>query len=85
VLVIASTGAHCNVRAHSHAPCWCLCIPDAQVTDLRRSGHVVVVALTRPFGFEGPRKLEAADALVELLETVAQLVVGRGEMGRRAV
>lgn len=43
---------------------------------LRRRGFFVAVALTRPFGFEGPRKLEAADALVGALEEVAHLVVG---------
>lgn len=42
---------------------------------LRRTGFFVVAALTRPFDFEGRRKLEEADALIEALQDVAQLVV----------
>jgi hypothetical protein len=42
---------------------------------LRRTGFFVVAALTRPFEFEGRRKLEEADALIEALQDVAQLVV----------
>ena len=33
------------------------------------------MALTRPFGFEGNRKMEQADALVEAMEEVSNLVV----------
>jgi cell division GTPase FtsZ len=42
---------------------------------LRRAGYFVAAALTRPFDFEGRRKLEEADALIEALEDVAQLTV----------
>ena len=35
----------------------------------------MAVALTRPFGFEGNRKMEQADALVEAMEEVSNLVV----------
>lgn len=42
---------------------------------MRRTGYFVVAALTRPFEFEGRRKLEEADALIEALQDVAQLVV----------
>ena len=42
---------------------------------MRRQGYFVVAALTRPFDFEGRRKLEEADALVEALSEVAQLTV----------
>jgi hypothetical protein len=35
---------------------------------LKRQGCFVVVALTRPFDFEGLRKLEQADALIEALQ-----------------
>jgi hypothetical protein len=42
---------------------------------MRRQGYFVVAALTRPFDFEGRRKLEEADALVEALAEVAQLTV----------
>lgn len=45
------------------------------VSHLRRNGFFVCVALTRPFSFEGPRKLEQADALIEAMEDVASLVV----------
>lgn len=45
------------------------------VNHLRRQGFFVSVALTRPFGFEGVRKLEQADALIEAMEEVAHLVV----------
>ncbi|KAG2484764.1 hypothetical protein HYH03_016418 [Edaphochlamys debaryana] len=45
------------------------------VRHLRRCGYFVAVALTRPFEFEGARKLEAADALISTLEEVAHLVV----------
>ena len=33
------------------------------------------VALTRPFRFEGARRLEQADALIEIMEEVASLTV----------
>lgn len=42
---------------------------------LRRTGFFVVTAVTRPFEFAGRRKLEEADALIEALQDVAQLVV----------
>ena len=45
------------------------------VSHLRRSGYFVGVALTKPFAFEGARKAEQADALVEAMEDVASLVV----------
>jgi len=41
----------------------------------RRQGFFVAVALTRPFGFEGNRKLEQADTLVAAMEEVSNLVV----------
>ncbi len=46
-------------------------------TYLKRQGLFVVAALTRPFEFEGRRKLEEADALIEALDDIAQLVVSR--------
>ncbi|MEW5307186.1 MAG: hypothetical protein WDW36_009594 [Sanguina aurantia] len=42
---------------------------------LRRQGFFVASALTRPFAFEGPRKMEQADALIESLQEVAHLMV----------
>jgi hypothetical protein len=42
---------------------------------LRRAGYFVVAALTRPFDFEGRRRLEEADALIEAMCDVAQLTV----------
>eukprot|EP00775_Hariotina_reticulata_P011696 gene11695-11840_t len=42
---------------------------------LRQIGFFVVVALTKPFEFEGRRKVDEADALIEALQDVAQLVV----------
>lgn len=54
------------------------------VNHLRRQGFFVAVALTRPFGFEGQRKLEQADTLVEALEQVAHLVVC-GWKGKRGL
>lgn len=42
---------------------------------LRRQGYFVAVALTRPFEFEGARKLEAADTLIAAMQEVAHLVV----------
>lgn len=42
---------------------------------MRRAGMFVVVAVTRPFDFEGRRKVEEASALVEALQDVANLVV----------
>eukprot|EP00967_Tisochrysis_lutea_P004065 scaffold4843_cov18-Tisochrysis_lutea.AAC.1 len=47
------------------------------VNHLRRQGFFVAVALTRPFGFEGNRKMEQADALVEAMEEVSNLVVSQ--------
>eukprot|EP00878_Enallax_costatus_P030460 GHUV01033165.1.p1 GENE.GHUV01033165.1~~GHUV01033165.1.p1 ORF type:complete len:328 (+),score=85.69 GHUV01033165.1:149-1132(+) len=49
---------------------------------LRRTGFFVVTAVTRPFEFEGRRKLEEADALIEALQDVAQLVVGFSRHGQ---
>lgn len=46
------------------------------VNHLRRCGFFVGVALTRPFAFEGARKAEQADTLIEAMEDVASLVVG---------
>lgn len=41
--------------------------------ELRAAGHFTVAALTRPFAFEGARKLEAADKLIAELEQIAHL------------
>ena len=51
---------------------------------LRRAGFFVVAALTRPFDFEGRRRLEEADALIEAMADVAQLtvVVAQGVLQR---
>ncbi|GIL90961.1 hypothetical protein Vretimale_17091 [Volvox reticuliferus] len=45
------------------------------VRHLRRQGYFVAAALTRPFEFEGTRRLEAADTLISIMEEVAHLVV----------
>jgi cell division GTPase FtsZ len=45
------------------------------VRHLRRQGYFVAATLTRPFEFEGARRLEAADALISTMEEVAHLVV----------
>lgn len=50
------------------------------VNHLRRQGFFVAVALTRPFAFEGARKLEQADTLIEAMEEVAHLMVGCVDM-----
>lgn len=63
---------------------WCffMCLQLLQIAAyLRRTGFFVVTAVTRPFDFEGRRKLEEADALIEALQDVAQLVVGRDKRG----
>jgi hypothetical protein len=44
------------------------------VRGLRGAGIFTAVALTRPFGFEGPRRAEAADALTGQLRATAHLV-----------
>ena len=44
------------------------------VARLRAAGHFTIVAMTRPFEFEGMRRLQAADALVGRLEDAAHLV-----------
>ncbi|BDA41543.1 probable cell division protein FtsZ 2 at N-terminal half [Coccomyxa sp. Obi] len=44
------------------------------VGELRAAGIFTVAAVTRPFTFEGPRKLEAADHLVASLRQCAHLV-----------
>ncbi len=44
------------------------------VGELRAAGIFTVAAVTRPFTFEGPRKLEAADRLVASLRQCAHLV-----------
>lgn len=45
------------------------------VRHLRQQGFFVCTALTRPFDFEGARRMEQADALIGLMEEVAHLVV----------
>jgi cell division GTPase FtsZ len=44
------------------------------VRELRAAGIFTAVAVTRPFAFEGPRKIEAADKLIALLRKSAHLV-----------
>ena len=38
-------------------------------------GHFTAVSVTRPFEFEGQRKVEAADRMIAALEEAAHLVV----------
>lgn len=45
------------------------------VTGLRETGHFTAVSVTRPFEFEGQRKVEAADRMIAALEEAAHLVV----------
>ena len=46
----------------------------ALARQLRATGQFTVVAVTRPFGFEGTRRLAAADKMIAELESIAQLV-----------
>lgn len=43
---------------------------------LRRQGFIVVLALTRPFAFEGPRRTVQANAHIEAMKEAAHLMVG---------
>lgn len=45
------------------------------VKALREAGHFTAVSVTRPFEFEGQRKVEAADRMIAALEGAAHLVV----------
>lgn len=45
------------------------------VNHLRKQGFFVGVGLTKPFSFEGARRCEQADALIEAMEDIAHLVV----------
>ena len=45
------------------------------VKSLRDTGHFTAVSVTRPFEFEGQRKVEAADRMIAALEGAAHLVV----------
>lgn len=45
------------------------------VNRLRDTGHFTAVSVTRPFEFEGQRKLDAADRMIAALEEAAHLVV----------
>lgn len=45
------------------------------VKSLRDTGHFTCVSVTRPFEFEGQRKVEAADRMIAALEGAAHLVV----------
>ena len=58
------------------SPDLCRCIPQALALarQLRASGQFTVVAVTKPFGFEGTRRLAAADKMIAELESIAQLV-----------
>lgn len=51
------------------------------VRSLRAAGHFTAVAVTKPFEFEGQRKLEAAERLVAALEEAAHLVVVVEQVG----
>ncbi len=42
---------------------------------LRETGHFTAVSVTRPFEFEGQRKVDAADHMIAALEEAAHLVV----------
>ena len=42
---------------------------------LRETGHFTAVSVTRPFEFEGQRKVDAADRMIAALEEAAHLVV----------
>ena len=65
--------ANCVHHAtHGHLHCLQLL---QLVNHLRRHGFFVGVALTRPFRFEGARRMEQADALIEIMEEVASLTV----------
>ncbi len=56
-----------------------MCVCDLQllslVKSLRETGHFTAVSVTRPFEFEGQRKVEAADKMIAALEEAAHLVV----------
>ncbi|DBA92080.1 hypothetical protein WJX77_001940 [Trebouxia sp. C0004] len=45
------------------------------VNRLRETGHFTAVSVTRPFEFEGQRKVDAADRMIAALEESAHLVV----------
>lgn len=45
------------------------------VKSLRDTGHFTAVSVTRPFEFEGQRKVQAADRMIAALEGAAHLVV----------
>jgi len=45
------------------------------VNRLRETGHFTAVSVTRPFEFEGQRKVDAADRMIAALEEAAHLVV----------
>lgn len=45
------------------------------VKSLRDTGQFTAVSVTRPFEFEGQRKVEAADRMIAALEGAAHLVV----------
>ena len=51
------------------------------VRSLRAAGHFTAVAVTKPFEFEGQRKLEAAERLLAALEEAAHLVVVVEQVG----
>lgn len=55
------------------------CMGDLQIVQLvralRAAGHFTAVAITRPFGFEGNRRVQAAENLIGVLEEAAHLVV----------
>ena len=51
------------------------------VNSLRETGHFTAVSVTRPFEFEGQRKVEAADRMIAALEEAAHLVVVVEQVG----
>ena len=53
----------------------------ALAQQLRATGQFTVVAVTRPFGFEGTRRLAAADKMIAELESIAQLVPASSRFG----
>lgn len=55
------------------------------VKALRDTGHFTAVSVTRPFEFEGQRKVEAADRMIAALEEAAHLVVVVEQVCRRHI
>ena len=73
LLAASATGLHRSCCSIARATAFCAKVLDF-VQHARSKGIMAVVAVTKPFAFEGARKLQAADKLIADLKSDADMV-----------